>query len=50
MVGTLPSAFVIFYGLKAATGLRVNAEEERIGLDVSEHGMEAYGGFQITHR
>ena len=46
----LPAAFVIFYGLKAVTGLRVSPEEERIGLDVSEHGMEAYGGFQITHR
>ena len=46
----LPAAFLIFYGLKATTGLRVTPEEERIGLDVSEHGMEAYGGFQITHR
>ena len=25
-------------------------EEERMGLDVAEHGMEAYGGFQITHQ
>ena len=46
----VPAAFVIFYGLKAVTGLRVSPEEERIGLDVGEHGMEAYGGFQITHR
>ena len=44
------AAFLIFYGLKATFGLRVSPEEERIGLDVSEHGMEAYGGFQITHR
>ena len=29
-------------------GLRVDPDEERMGLDVSEHGMEAYGGFQIT--
>ena len=43
------AAFAIFFALKAATGLRVDPEEERIGLDVSEHGMEAYGGFQITH-
>ena len=42
------AAFVIFFVLKASLGLRVDAEEERMGLDVSEHGMEAYGGFQIT--
>ena len=45
----MPAALVIFYGLKATMGLRVSPEEERIGLDVGEHGMEAYGGFQITH-
>ena len=42
------SAFVIFFALKSTLGLRVDAEEERVGLDVGEHGMEAYGGFQIT--
>ena len=42
------AAFVIFFALKAAVGLRVDPEEERMGLDVGEHGMEAYGGFQIT--
>ena len=46
----LPAALLIFYVLKAVTGLRVSPDEERIGLDVGEHGMEAYGGFQITHR
>jgi Amt family ammonium transporter len=39
-----PAALIIFYGLKATIGLRVSAEEEREGLDVSEHGMQAYGG------
>lgn len=42
------AAFVIFFALKALLGLRVDPEEERMGLDVGEHGMEAYGGFQIT--
>ena len=42
------AAFAIFFALKAAVGLRVDPEEERMGLDVGEHGMEAYGGFQIT--
>ena len=35
--------------LKATTGIRVDEEEERVGLDVSEHGMEAYGGLSTTH-
>ena len=44
------AALLIFLLLKASMGVRVSPEEERIGLDVSEHGMEAYGGFQITHQ
>ncbi len=45
----LPAAFIIFSILKATTGIRVSEEEERVGLDVSEHGMEAYGGLSTTH-
>ena len=37
------SALAIFGAIKAAMGIRVSKEEERIGLDVGEHGMEAYG-------
>ena len=44
------AALAMFYAIKGCCGLRVTEEEERKGLDVSEHGMEAYGGFQITHR
>ena len=33
---------VLFYGLKAIGLLRVGAEEEYAGLDISEHGMHAY--------
>ena len=44
------AALLIFFLLKASMGLRVSPEEERMGLDVGEHGMEAYGGFQITHQ
>jgi Amt family ammonium transporter len=36
------SAFVIFYTLKKTVGLRVAAEEERDGLDSSEHEMHSY--------
>jgi Amt family ammonium transporter len=40
-------AFVIVLALKLTLGIRVSEEEEAIGLDIGEHGMEAYGGFQI---
>ncbi len=33
---------IVFYGLKAAGILRVSPEEEQRGLDITEHGMEAY--------
>jgi ammonium transporter, Amt family len=37
---------VIVWGLlKFTIGLRVDEEDERRGLDISEHGMEAYSGF-----
>ena len=35
--------FALFSALKAAGILRVSAEEEQMGLDLSEHGMRAYG-------
>ena len=28
-------------------GVRVSEEEEIIGLDIAEHEMESYSGFQI---
>jgi ammonium transporter, Amt family len=31
--------------LKATMGIRVAEEEELVGLDIGEHGMEAYSGF-----
>jgi Amt family ammonium transporter len=31
--------------LKATLGIRVTQEEELLGLDIGEHGMEAYAGF-----
>ena len=41
------AAFLIFKGLKAVMGIRVSKGEEMSGLDIGEHGMEAYSGFQI---
>ena len=37
----------LFYAIRATIGLRVSPEEELRGLDIGEHGMEAYSGFQI---
>ena len=37
----------MFAIIKITVGLRVTPEEELKGLDISEHGMEAYNGFQI---
>lgn len=39
--------FLLFRLLKALGMLRVSVEEERRGLDIGEHGEEAYHGFQI---
>ncbi|MBU1154830.1 MAG: ammonium transporter, partial [Proteobacteria bacterium] len=38
---------VVFLAVKAIMGLRVSKEEEVRGLDIEEHGMEAYSDFQI---
>jgi len=53
-IGTLAcTAFVIicmavaFKAIDLTFGLRVSRESELRGLDVGEHGMESYGGFQI---
>jgi Amt family ammonium transporter len=39
--------FVIFKLIDKIVGLRVSREEELKGLDISQHGMESYFGFQI---
>ena len=41
------SAAILFFGMKFTIGVRVSEQEEARGLDIDEHGMEAYGGFQI---
>ena len=38
---------ILFWILKKTVGLRVSAEEELKGLDIEEHGNEAYAGFQV---
>ena len=44
---TFAAALVLFYAIKLVMGLRVTRDEEIRGLDIGEHGMEAYAGFQI---
>jgi Amt family ammonium transporter len=36
---------IFWLALKATLGIRVTQEEELEGLDIGEHGMEAYSGF-----
>jgi Amt family ammonium transporter len=45
------SAFLLLKILNKTLGLRVDEREEIRGLDICEHGQEAYAGFQIfsTH-
>ncbi len=42
-----PTAYVMFRIIKATVGLRVSREEEMEGLDVGEHGIEAYPDYQV---
>jgi ammonium transporter, Amt family len=42
-----PAALLIFWILKKTMGIRVSEEEELKGLDIGEHGQEAYAGFQF---
>jgi Amt family ammonium transporter len=41
------TSLILFLLIKLTVGLRVNAREELMGLDLSEHKSEAYTGFQI---
>ena len=41
-------AFLFLYLIKASIGLRVDTEEELRGLDISEHGMDAYADFRLN--
>jgi Amt family ammonium transporter len=44
---SVTAAFIIFSLVKATMGLRVSEEDERRGLDLAEHDMEAYPDYQI---
>ncbi|WP_308254553.1 ammonium transporter [Geminocystis sp. GBBB08] len=42
---TVVMSTIFWYAIKFTIGIRVHPEEEVKGLDISEHGMEAYSGF-----
>ena len=42
------SALIILYIIKVTIGLRVDPDEEMKGLDLSEHGMDAYADFRLN--
>lgn len=46
-IGAFTVAFsaIVWTALKVTLGIRVQQDEEVLGLDISEHGMEAYSGF-----
>ena len=44
-VWTIVTAAILFAIIRATVGLRVSEAEEETGLDVGEHGMEAYPEF-----
>ena len=44
---TAIAMLIVFKAIDAVVGLRVSRETELRGLDLEEHGMESYGGFQI---
>ena len=42
------SAFIIIFILKSTVGIRVSKQEELEGLDLHEHGMDAYPDFRMN--
>lgn len=44
------ASFILFTVIKAIMGVRVSAEEETEGLDIGEHGNEAYPDFTPAHK
>jgi len=47
LLWVVATSFIVFFLANKFIGLRVSREEELRGLDIGEHGMESYSGFQI---
>ncbi|NNL01538.1 MAG: ammonium transporter [Eudoraea sp.] len=44
------TAFIVIFALKKTVGIRVPKEEEIDGLDLAEHGMDAYADFRMNEQ
>ena len=42
------TAFIILFTIKKVSGIRVSEQEELEGLDIHEHGMDAYADFRMN--
>lgn len=42
------ASVILWLAIRAVMGLRVSSEEEHDGLDLGEHGMEAYPDFSVS--
>ncbi len=40
------TAFIMFFALKKTIGIRVDEEGQKVGMDITEHNLEAYPDFQ----
>lgn len=47
-LASVVSAFIFLIVIKKTLGLRVDEEEELKGLDLAEHGMDAYADFRMN--
>jgi len=47
-IGAICGILVVLFILKRTMGLRVSEKEEVEGLDIHEHGMEAYPDFRLN--
>ncbi|MDG1710835.1 MAG: ammonium transporter, partial [Flavobacteriaceae bacterium] len=45
---SVTTSLIILLAIKYTIGLRVDAEEETKGLDLAEHGMDAYADFRLN--
>jgi ammonium transporter, Amt family len=45
---TFIGSLVVWFAIKAVLGMRVSEKEEVEGLDLGEHGQNAYGGFKMS--
>ena len=50
MIWTLGLGYLLFYILRKTVGLRVPVSEENTGIDVYEHGITCYPGFNWPAR